>query len=199
MDVDWGNIHYLKNGTERQRCAYSCLIKHQIVTALEPYNPVLVGTIPLQIDVKNSDLDMICEVYAHNQELFISDVTQKFSQYPSFKLEVGDLAITCNFDTDDFPIEIYAEARPVTEQNGYRHMVAEARILRVLGEVAVAEIRQLKEAGMKTEPAFAAYLQLPGDPYEAMLEWYDRCEEELVRSLAHFQCLKELSTHDIRE
>ena len=67
------------------------------------------------------------------------------------------------------PVELFAQPRPVEEQNGYLHLIAEARLLREGGEEALQAIRQLKFEGVKTEPAFGQYFCLPGDPYESLV------------------------------
>jgi hypothetical protein len=58
-------------------------------------------------------------------------------------------------------------------------MVVEARLLVIGGEEARREIRRLKRCGLKTEPAFARYFQLAGDPFEVLLELSRLSEEEL--------------------
>jgi hypothetical protein len=58
-------------------------------------------------------------------------------------------------------------------------MVVEARLLSIGGEEARREIRYLKRCGLKTEPAFARYFRLAGDPFEVLLELSRLGEEEL--------------------
>jgi hypothetical protein len=59
------NIEYLKFGNERQKLAYSEIRKLHIFEKLKKYNPILTGTIPIEIDLPESDLDMICECKKH--------------------------------------------------------------------------------------------------------------------------------------
>ena len=63
MKNNWHDIAYLQSGNERQNNAYSALNKLKILKILREYNPTLVGTIPIEIDISESDLDIICEVY----------------------------------------------------------------------------------------------------------------------------------------
>ena len=43
-----------------------------------------------------------------------------------------------------------------------------------------SKVIELKQSGQKTEPAFAALLQLQGDPYAAMLKLEKLSDDELV-------------------
>lgn len=57
--INFLDISYLKTGTERQRKAYQVLTERAILENLAQYNPILTGTIPINIDIENSDLDII--------------------------------------------------------------------------------------------------------------------------------------------
>jgi hypothetical protein len=174
MQMAWQDISYLSDGNERQRQAYRALQTLGVFKVLRDYTPVLVGTIPLAIDLEESDLDIICEV--HDLTTFAGLVTRAFGQQEGFrvkqKLINGLPSLVAHFTYAGFPIEIFGQPRPVTEQNAYRHMVVEARLLAIGGEGARREIRRLKRAGLKTEPAFARHFNLAGDPYEALLQLF---------------------------
>jgi hypothetical protein len=142
-----------------------------------------VGTIPIAIDVEESDLDVICE--AHDLEGFEKQVTRAFSQREGFRIArkfVKDVpSVVASLIHSGFRIEIFGQPRPVTEQHAYRHMLVEARLLVNGGERARCGIRQLKRAGFKTEPAFARYFRLDGDPFEVLLRLSRLNEDELQR------------------
>jgi hypothetical protein len=87
--------------------------------------------------------------------------------------------VISNFRVGKLPLELFAQSRPTEEQNAYRHMVAEARLLREGGEEALIAIRHMKQEGMKTEPAFGQYFHLDDDPYETLLTLADVSAEEL--------------------
>ena len=69
-------------------------------------------------------------------------------------------------------IEIFGQAIAVTEQQAFRHMLAEHFLLKKYGEPLRKEVIELKKAGLKTEPAFAKALMLEGNPYQSLLRFY---------------------------
>jgi hypothetical protein len=152
----------------------------QVLNVLRDYTPVLVGTVPIAIDIGTSDLDVICEVY--DLEAFEELVLGAFGGQPGFRLKhkrVNDLSVVVAHFEAEFPIEVFGQPRPVVEQNAYRHMDVQARLLALGGEGARREIVRLKRAGLKTEPAFARYFGLRGDPFEVLLELSRLDEQEL--------------------
>jgi hypothetical protein len=80
-----------------------------------------------------------------------------------------------------WPIEIFGQPVPTINQNGYRHMVIEARLLEIFGDSFRHQIIDLKSNGMKTEPAFAQLLKLEGNPYEAILRLNAYTDEEIKK------------------
>lgn len=183
MENQFRNINYLNQGNPRQKAAYELIKKLKLFKILNNYNPVLVGTIPIDIDIANSDLDIICEVYNH--DIFEKIIIQFYKGYDIFNIDrqfVGGLETSfSSFRYDDFCIEIFGQAKPVFEQNGYQHMIIEKRLLDLGGKKLKEEIRKLKILGMKTEPAFASYFGLKGNPFEEMLDLSLLSEEELFK------------------
>lgn len=170
--VDFTRIEYLRNGNERQKAAYSTLCSTRIMDLLQPYRPLLAGTLPLGIDIPGSDLDILC--YSPDQDSFIADLRQHFGDYEAFALDQvqtqGGLATTASFFAFGFPIEVFGQDVPTKEQLGYRHMLIEYRLLQERGPAFRQQVIDLKCSGLKTEPAFAQLLGLTGDPYLALLE-----------------------------
>jgi hypothetical protein len=170
--IRWQDLSYLRKGSERQRAAYHALQSRGVLDELQGFSPVLVGTIPLAIDVDDSDLDIVCE--AHDLVEFERRVTGAFGQRDEFrikqKLIKGVPSVVASFLHAGFRVEIFGQPQPVAEQHAYRHMVVEARLLDIGGKDARRAIRSLKRDGLKTEPAFARHFNFDGDPYEVLLE-----------------------------
>lgn len=177
----WDDLNYLKLGSERQRDAFRVIIEQDFFSILAEFDPVLAGTYPLGIETPTSDLDILC--YAEDLEHFSEVVEHAYGEEDDFVInhkEKNDLpTMICNFQIGALPIELFAQPCPSEEQHAYRHMVAEARLLREGGDDAVAAIRDLKMEGMKTEPAFGQYFCLPDDPYETLLTLADASAEVL--------------------
>lgn len=81
----------------------------------------------------------------------------------------GEKCIVLSFILEDLPIEIFGQNKPTIQQKAYLHMIAEYRILKEKGEDFKQKIIQLKQQGMKTEPAFGLLLGLD-NPYEDLLK-----------------------------
>ncbi|QHT61924.1 DUF4269 domain-containing protein [Paenibacillus lycopersici] len=182
--TDWTNLSYLQRGSAVQAEVFALLTKHRVMDKLAAYDPVLVGTVPIGIETPASDLDVICR-YA-DAERFESEVTERFGREIGFGCHRsgtgGSEYITANFMLERWPVEIYGARLPVREQNGYRHMVVEARLLALLGEAFRERIVRLKYEGVKTEPAFVRVLGIDGDPYEALLA-IESWSDELLQAL----------------
>jgi hypothetical protein len=166
------DLTYLRAGNTRQQAAYATLINHDIPGKLAAFDPVLAGTIPIGIDVETSDLDVIC-CWA-DKKTFADALQRCFGEYRGFLLAEmavrGEEAIVASFDVDGFDVEIFGQNIPVRQQNAYRHLLIEHRILTEKGEAFRQQIIQLKQQGHKTEPAFAMLLGLDtDDPYSALL------------------------------
>ena len=83
MSINWRNINYLKTGNSRQKKSFKLLSELNILKTLEKFDPILVGTIPIAIDIETSDLDIICEVY--DFEEFEQYVDYNYSKYENYK------------------------------------------------------------------------------------------------------------------
>ena len=173
MAIDFKNIEYLKQGNPKQRQVYEVLAKISILKTLRAYNPILVGTIPINIDIDSSDVDIIC--HAKDLVHFKKLIEKEFGHYKDFilkeKPELEPVAIVATFCIDKFTFEIFGQDTPTTKQNAYRHMVIEYNLLQKLGEAFREKIVELKRQGCKTEPAFGIVLGLKGDPYVELLKY----------------------------
>lgn len=172
--IDFQDIGYLKNGNERQKSAYQTLIKYHVFEKLSAFNPLLAGTIPIEIDIPVSDLDIIC--HWQNVTDFILLLEKSFAAEQDFSLRKeminGQQTVIANFWIDDFEVEVFGQNIPSTKQNAFKHMLIEHQILQEKGDGFKQQIIELKRQGLKTEPAFAQLLELAGNPYEALLNYY---------------------------
>lgn len=158
------------SGNDKQRKAYAALSENRVLEKLATFDPILTGTIPINIDIDTSDLDIIC-CFA-DAGSFKAHLIASFDREENFKIftpkHPGSVAAT--FTLDGFVVEIFGQAIPTREQAAYRHMLVEHKILLEKGEAFRKEIIALKESGYKTEPAFGKLLGIEGDAYEAMLK-----------------------------
>ncbi len=155
-----------------------------VYSNLSEFDPTFVGTLPIDIDIVGSDVDVICDV--PNPLQFVRLLQDCYGDQPGFTISSPDRSkgyVLCRFDCMDFEIEVFGQDKPVKEQNAYRHMEAERKLLVIGGETAREEIRRLKRCGMKTEPAFADYFKLSGDPYERLLDFTDMPLTEILSQI----------------
>lgn len=161
----------LKEGDELQRRAYKTIQSLGVFTDLARFSPMLCGTLPINIHVEDSDLDIIMEV--ENFDEFEEKVTRLYGNNRFFIIKRttirGNPVIKANFHYEDFEFELFGQNVPVTEQYAYLHMIIEKTLLEEQPSLR-QEIIQLKKGGLKTEPAFCQVLGLVGDPYEKLLE-----------------------------
>lgn len=168
--INFLDISYLQSGNERQQKVYQVLTDNQILEKLSPYHPILVGTIPINIDIENSDLDIICHV--SDKDEFIDQLNRLFKHQKGFFISESATfnAIKATFLMGGFEIEIFGQNIPTTQQNAYRHMLIEHKLLSTNGEKFRQDIIDLKNQGYKTEPAFAKLLGFEGNAYEELLK-----------------------------
>jgi hypothetical protein len=188
MTEDWKSLHYLRTGSPRQQQAYTTLEASGLWSLLSEFNPMLAGTVPLGIDIAGSDLDVLCEVPEAAQARFAVLLRVHFEARPGFRLaqrRIGGHATTvCGFRYGREEIEVFGQALPVAQQHGWRHLLVERAVLAAGGESWRTAVHVLKQQGLKTEPAFAQLLGLPGDPYAALLTLEGLPADELRRLVA---------------
>lgn len=174
------NIKYLTNPDPQISLQY-CSEKKRVLHILDSYKiwsrlnlftPYISGTFPINIQTKTSDLDVLC--YYKEPKEFEEEIKKQFSDISGLSLEKGSTrgqaCITCRLHLDGLPIEIFAQDRSVPEQDAFRHMIIEAQLLNLGGNIIREKIMSLKANGIKTEPAFAQVFGLKNDPYVALLK-----------------------------
>ncbi|AWG26621.1 DUF4269 domain-containing protein [Flavobacterium kingsejongi] len=171
--IDFTTLCYLETGNLRQQKAFRVLTDHTILDCISDFDPLLVGTIPIAIDLPSSDLDIIC--CWTDKIAFRNVLIAAFSHHEKFRATETIIAeiptVLCHFILDSFEIEIFGQPLPTRKQSGYRHMLIEHRLLEQKGSGFRQQVVALKAKGHKTEPAFALLLGLLGDPYAALLEY----------------------------
>jgi hypothetical protein len=187
LHSSWKDPRYLAAGNRRQRRAYAVLQELGILTTLGPFDPVLAGTIPLAIDLPSSDIDIICEVPLRNSAAFEQLLRTHYGHLPAFRAgQVASAtgpALVSSFRYLGIEIEVFGQALPTEQQYAFRHLVVEHAVLCAGGPAWRTAVRRLKAQGLKTEPAFAALLQLPGNPYESLLTLENLTPAELAARL----------------
>lgn len=170
--MKFDSISYLAAGNLRQKNAFTVLKENLILEILQAYDPILVGTVPIAIDISSSDLDIIC--CYHDKTKFKNLLLESFARFKGFKMEEKVInnkeVVLAQLIAGDWEIEIFGQELPTREQAGYRHMLIEDKLLTEHGESFREEIIRLKKQGYKTEPAFARLLKLTGDPYLELLK-----------------------------
>lgn len=157
-------------GNEKKRLAYEAIEELGLMKDLSEYNPILCGTLPIDLALSNSDLDIILEVY--DLRLFEKQVCHLYSTYEGFTLKRTRIrdkpVIKANFLYKGFEFELFGQPQPSHKQYAYLHMVIEDYLMKQIPSLRERVIL-LKQQGCKTEPAFCKILGLEGDPYEALI------------------------------
>ncbi len=177
----------LKNELHRE-------IYHLIDDIMKPfdkYQPTIVGTYPIDIQVKGSDIDVILTV--QDYEPYIKALSV-LSHEKNFTVEVKDVVI-CRFEKKGYKIELYASHEPINTLNSYRHLEVEKRVLDLFGEPFKEEVVALKSKGLKTEPAFCTLIGLYGNSYEALFKVEEMTDQELL-NLGWSNDLKLIESYD---
>lgn len=181
--IDFLDISYLKHGNPRQQQVFELLEQTQILNKLGIFHPIIVGTVPIELDLESSDLDILCEV--HNPFLFLQEVKNHLAHYPFFHQEIRKNYVTVSFTFESVPFEIFGENKSTTKQNGYLHMLIEHQLLQLFGPTFHQQVRLEKENGLKTEAAFTQVLEIQGNPYEQMLKLEQQTDIELLNQFSH--------------
>ena len=138
---------------------------------LAAFDPHVAGTPPLGLDLPGSDIDILC--HAPDPGHFAAVLFAAFAGEAGFLLRQWTGAgrpVIASFGAHGWPFEIFGAAAPVVDQPGWRHFEVERRLLALGGESLRAAVMRHRRAGLKTEPAFAAALDLVGDPYARLLD-----------------------------
>lgn len=168
-----------------------CLEKNQaVLAAVESlgvfkefacFNPQISGSVPLGISGEGGDVDILFDVKDFNQ--FKDSVLDLRSRVKNFEIKTIPLQsepcvfLSFNFNGNDF--EWVGQNKCSLKQRAHQHLLIEARLLNIAGPQSIKDIAQIKQEGLKTEPAFAKYFGIEGDPYLRLLEISQESEQFL--------------------
>lgn len=159
-----------------------------VMQALDEFDPHIAGTLPIGVALPSSDIDILC--HAPDLSAFASVVWTEFSAFENFALRqrtTGDRPVVASFRAKGWEFELFGSVLPVAKQAGWRHFVIEKRLLSLGGTELCSAILDCRRRGFKTEPAFAAVLGLPGNPYDSLLELETMTDEQLAEVLCRLQ------------
>lgn len=175
------DLSYLMNGTPSQQRAYETLSSLDVMFLLRRCKPLLAGTVPLDLDMPGSDLDIICS--CPDLPALAAFLKKHFGRRPGFKMKKGIFQSTPTlvafFETDTFPIQIFTQPTAVQKQRAVRHLLIEKRLLQLVGMKLRLAVRHWKAQGVKTEPAFARYFGVTEDPYLTLQKWSYYSDDQL--------------------
>lgn len=166
----------------------TALARSGALKSLAAFDPHIVGTLPLDIAVPGSDIDIAC--HAPDPRGFASAVWTAFASCEQFSIHQwvgGGRPVVASFRILDWDIEIFGARLPVREQPAWRHFDIERRLLELVGPSLRSAVMRLRLAGLKTEPAFAAAIGLKGDAYSTLLDLQALSDQELASMVIHLK------------
>jgi hypothetical protein len=176
------DLKNLSRGTERQKLAFQALQRLGIFELLKEHCPVVAGAIPIDIDLPESPLEIICST--DNLETFSEDVNQHFRDCEKFELHHtvfrNQPTVTAKFTAYGFQVELFAQGQSVFTQPTVLYTLLEARILTFAPKEAKDKIRELKKQGLTTEQAFAQCFEITGDANEELLKLAKLPDKEIL-------------------
>ncbi len=162
---------------EKNSQLFKALTGLGILNEFKEFNPLVSGTFPLDISTPSSDVDVLMS--SSDLNTLEAKIKTKYQNFESFKC-VRNGWITAEFKFEGFVFEIYAEEKLTALQNSNLHFLLQERLLKLGSSDFKNLIIQLKQSGLKTEPAFAKALNLSGDPYQALIDIRKKSDSELA-------------------
>ncbi|NER22688.1 MAG: DUF4269 domain-containing protein [Symploca sp. SIO1B1] len=156
-----------------------------LLVILCEFDPVVIGTPPLGLELETSDIDIACS--AKDLARFQKVTSTELSKFDCFQCRhatwQNQKSVIVQFHAYDWDIELFCQTIPTNQQWGVRHFKIEQRLLNIEPKLRGVVLR-LKQMGLKTEPAFVHALGLPGDPYSSILELENLSNDELAHLIA---------------
>lgn len=170
---------------ERNYKVFSALKKLTILRSLNQFNPLVVGTFPLDLHTQESDVDIILS--HHDLSELKTKIQNHFSNLDHFSiqeyLQNNEQIVVSNFTFENIQFELFAQKIQSVRQAANLHFLIEERLLKLGGKALKEKVLRARNSGDKTEPAFAKILQLNGDPYESLLKLQNMTEAQLKEVL----------------
>jgi predicted metalloenzyme YecM len=156
---------------ESNTSVYNALKNSKVLTILKKYSPLVAGTFPLGISNEKSDLDIL--IGANELGTIEEILKTNFQNTKDFRLEKLEVSkeptLVCSFSNDNISFEIFVQKIPAVKQTAYSHFLVEEKLLSIGGNSFSQKIKNLRQSGLKTEPAFSTALNLTGNPYQELL------------------------------
>jgi predicted metalloenzyme YecM len=168
---------------ETNKSVFSALMGSNILEILKDFSPQIVGTFPLGIYTENSDLDILLECYdLENLRNLIQDRMGYLENFEFNHIKIDDVdSLVINFIYKNVPIELFAQPIPTMKQKAFKHFQVEERILAQTNDLFKKKIFEIRNNGIKTEPAFAKALSIDKEPYLELLNYHNFSLEELCK------------------
>ncbi|GKQ52301.1 DUF4269 domain-containing protein [Bradyrhizobium sp. Ce-3] len=163
----------------------SAVTSSAVLERLKPFDPRIVGTLPLDLAVPGSDIDIVC--HAPDPNAFAEIIWthyQSADDFVIYRWTAGPRPVVARFVWDGWPFELFGDQHPVEQQRGWVHFEVERRLLALDDGGLRRAVGRLRAEGLKTEPAFAAALGIAGDPYRGLLDLAAETDAALRARLA---------------
>lgn len=165
---------------EANESVFSALKNSELLKILKPFNPLVAGTFPLNVHTPGSDVDILISGDMKQAKRMIQERFGDLSGYKCDELMVqGEATVLFSFPYQGVEFEIFGQKTPSIRQRGYLHFLIEERLLKIGGLPFLEKIKKARTTGLKTEPAFAKVLGLPGDPYDALVMLQKKSNQDL--------------------
>ncbi len=189
VSFDLYSIDYLKDGSVRQQRAYAVLKELGLMEKIPQWTGetvemglhlTLAGSVPIDVAVEESDLDII--ICAPDLKAMGEIFRRELGGFSGFRQErgivLGVATLMTHFEFGGEAFEIFTQNVPIPRQNAVVHMLVEERLLMLGGESFREKVMALRRVGVKTEPAFGEVLGLE-EPYRDLLDLEDLTDAEL--------------------
>jgi predicted metalloenzyme YecM len=148
------------------------ILRSNFLKALKAWTPLVSGSLPLEIETEQSDLDiLLCHSDLSLAASEISNALNEFGKI-TWKRSVsrqGECLIG-ELKLKQRPIELFVSRVPVLQQDSHTHFLREYQLLVKHGQTLRDFVRIQKKKGNSTEQAFCNAFGVSSDPYLSLLQ-----------------------------